>query len=56
MSGAYVEAEEEALQAGLRQHGWIEGENLLIERRFYGGHAETAASQVRSFWTSRSKS
>jgi putative ABC transport system substrate-binding protein len=46
MSGAYVEAEEEALQAGLRQHGWIEGENLLIERRFYGGHAETAASQV----------
>jgi len=43
MSGAYVEEEEQALQAGLREYGWIEGENLVIERRFYGGRAESAA-------------
>jgi putative ABC transport system substrate-binding protein len=46
MSGAYVEAEEDALQAGLRQHGWVEGESLLIERRFHGGLGRTAADQM----------
>jgi putative ABC transport system substrate-binding protein len=46
MTAAYVEAEQDALQEGLRQHGWIEGENLVIERRFHGGRAETGANQV----------
>jgi putative ABC transport system substrate-binding protein len=46
MSGAEVHAEEVALQDGLRQHGWVEGENILIERRFHGGRAETAANHV----------
>jgi putative ABC transport system substrate-binding protein len=46
MSGAYVESIQEAFQTGLREHGWIEGENLLIERRFYGDLAMTSANQV----------
>jgi putative ABC transport system substrate-binding protein len=25
---------------GLREHGWIEGKNLIVDYRFFEGHAE----------------
>ncbi|MBR0824239.1 ABC transporter substrate-binding protein [Bradyrhizobium manausense] len=28
------------LQEGLRDHGWIEGKNLIIDNRYFEGHAE----------------
>jgi putative ABC transport system substrate-binding protein len=46
MSGAAVEAEEAAILDAFRQHGWVEGDNLVLERRFYGGSAQTAANQA----------
>ncbi len=27
-------------QEGLRDHGWIEGKNLIIDYRYFEGHAE----------------
>jgi putative ABC transport system substrate-binding protein len=45
MSGASVEAEEEAIRIEFSRHGWIEGDNLVIERRFYRS-AENAARQA----------
>jgi putative ABC transport system substrate-binding protein len=29
-----------ALHEGLRDHGWIEGKNLIIDYRYFEGHAE----------------
>jgi len=29
-----------AFHEGLRDHGWIEGKNLIIENRYFEGHAE----------------
>jgi putative ABC transport system substrate-binding protein len=46
VSGAYVEAEEEALQSGLRKYGWVEGQNLLIERRFSGDRTDVASEHM----------
>jgi hypothetical protein len=28
------------LHEGLRDHGWIEGKNLIIDYRYFEGHAE----------------
>ena len=30
----------EVLHQGLRDHGWIEGKNLIIDYRYFEGHAE----------------
>jgi putative ABC transport system substrate-binding protein len=32
------------LHEGLRDHGWIEGKNLIIDYRYYEGHPERAAA------------
>src|SRR4051794_36073008 len=42
VSGASVAAEDQALVEGLAAFGWLEGKNLVIERRFYGEYALSA--------------
>ena len=46
ISGAFVDTEEKALQTGLGDYGWVEGENISIERRFHGGRSDTAVELV----------
>jgi putative ABC transport system substrate-binding protein len=46
MSGAPVAAEDKAFQAGLREHGFVEGQNVVLERRYYAGSADLATSHV----------
>jgi putative ABC transport system substrate-binding protein len=38
----WIDSDWEAFQSGLREHGWIEGENLHIEQRTHGGQADVA--------------
>jgi hypothetical protein len=44
----------EAFEQGLRERGWVEGQNIIIERRYDEGRAEQfpdlAADLVRSSW------
>jgi ABC-type uncharacterized transport system substrate-binding protein len=47
ITGAPVASEDDALRLGLREHGWTEGDNLAIERRYYGGSAAIAVEQVQ---------
>jgi putative tryptophan/tyrosine transport system substrate-binding protein len=35
--------EEEAFLRGLREHGWIEGQKIVIERRYWENRAERLA-------------
>lgn len=40
----------EAFQAGLREHGWVEGTNLTVDYRFAGGRARTSTAS-RPRWS-----
>ena len=46
MAGGPSQAEDDAIQSTLREHGRVDGENVQVERRFNNGNAELAAKHA----------
>src|SRR2546428_11185382 len=46
-------ASEEAFLQGLREREWIEGQNIVVERRYWENRAERLAASPTSWFVSR---